>query len=182
MAFNLRRFALAFVGSAVFSTALTTSGPAWANGREFFAAPFGKVDLVYTGRARDITGRFLSRAEIVIWSEEYDLTFPSVTDDYGHYRSPDVGANIKEVASKIDLKDLKAACALPGYEQARPMAIPRKAHGVVELNCTLRKTGSVADAARGNNDAERPARAIPPLFWLVPVALVAVVIGGAARR
>src|SRR5215470_3946656 len=104
---RVTRFALAVAGFAVFSAVLTTSAPAWANGREFFAAPFGKVDLVYTGRVRDVTGRFLSRAEVVIWSEEYDMTFPAVTDENGQYRSPDVGANLKEVAPRFDPRSLK---------------------------------------------------------------------------
>src|SRR5438128_11067401 len=87
----------AWLGYVVFAIILAASQLARANGQEFFAAPMGKVDLVYTGRVRDINGRFLQRATMVVWSEEVGLTFPSITDDYGHYRSPDVGANIKEV-------------------------------------------------------------------------------------
>jgi hypothetical protein len=177
MLLSLKRVAV--IGCAFVCTAVGRPGWAWANGQEFFAAPFGKVDLVYTGRVRDVTGRFLYRAEVVIWSEELGLTFPSITDENGHYRSPDVGANIKEVASVIDPKGLKAACALPGYDQVRPLTIPKKTRGVVELNCTLRKTGSVSETAA---DHDTPARPTPPFFWLVPAGLAILVIGGAARR
>jgi hypothetical protein len=138
----------------------------------------GKVDLVYTGRVRDINGRFLPMAEVVIWSEELGLTFPSITDQNGHYRSPDVGAAIKEVASVVDAKGLKAACALPGYEQVRPIKIPNKAQGTIELNCILRKNG---DAKAGFDQAEAK-RPTPALFWLVPVGLIAIVIGAAVRK
>jgi len=172
----LRRTA-AWLGAGVFAALLAGSDPAWANGQEFFAAPMGNVDLVYTGRVRDINGRFLQRATMVIWSEEAALTFPSITDDYGHYRSPDVGANIKEVTSApVNPKDLKAACSLPGYEQVRPIVFPKKTKGTVELNCTLRKTGSDTEPK------ETESRPAPGLFWLVPAAMVIVVIGAAVRR
>jgi hypothetical protein len=177
MSLQLRRAAL--VGYVVFGTALMISGLAWANGQEFFEAPAGNVDLVYTGRVRDINGRFLARAEVVIWSEELGLTFPSITDDNGHYRSPDVGANIKEVASTVDVKGLKAACALPGYEQVRPIVIPKRSHGTIELNCTLRKAGEGGSQAAPSEVAKLPT---PRLFWLIPTALVVVVIGAAVRR
>jgi hypothetical protein len=177
MAISARRFVL--VGCAVVCAALAGPEPTWANGREFFAAPPGKVDLVYTGRVRDVTGRSLFRAEVVIWSDALDLTFPSITDEFGHYRSPDVGANVKEVASVVDPKEFKAACSLPGYEQVRPLRIPRKTSGVVELNCTLRKTGSASNTAAKQS---HPARPTPPLFWLVPAGLAILVIGGVARK
>src|SRR5262245_38791403 len=176
---TLQRRRAALVAYMVFGTALMMSGLAWANGQEFFEAPMGKVDLVYTGRVRDISGRFLQAAEVVIWSEELGLTFPSITYQNGHYRSPDVGVSIKEVASVVDPKGLKAACALPGYEQARQIVIPNKASGTIELNCTLRKSGSGAKAGFDQTEARKPT---PPLFWLVPAALILVVIGAAVRK
>jgi hypothetical protein len=174
----------ALIGCSVFASTLMLSGPAWANGQEFFEAPAGNVDLVYTGRVRDINGRFLSKAEVVIWSEELGLTFPSISDQNGHYRSPDVGSNIKEVASVVDPKGLKAACALPGYEQVRPLVIPNKAHGTIELNCVLRKAGSGGPGATAGESVrnEPTGKPTPGLFWLVPVGLVIVVIGAAARK
>src|SRR5262249_29223574 len=47
------------LGYAVFGAVLMLSSLAWANGQEFFEAPAGNVDLGYTGRVRDINGRFL---------------------------------------------------------------------------------------------------------------------------
>jgi hypothetical protein len=169
-----------WLACAIFAVVLAVSDFAWANGQEFFAAPMGKVDLVYTGRVRDINGRFLQRATMVVWNEELGLTFPSITDDYGHYRSPDVGANIKEVttAPTVDVKTLKAACSLPGYEQVRPVVIPKKDRGTVELNCTLRKTAGQNDAVQTKGGAP----AGPGLFWLVPAAMVVFVIGAAVRK
>jgi hypothetical protein len=175
-----RRFAMA-LGLGVIGMTLTISDSAWANGQEFFTAPFGDVDLVYTGRVRDTTGRFLARATMVVWSEEAGLTFPSITDEYGHYRSPDVGENIKEATSApVNTKDLKATCSLPGYEVARALVVPKKNHGTVELNCTLRKIGTGApDGAPQSDAANRPT---PSFFWLVPAALVVVVTGAAIRK
>jgi hypothetical protein len=171
-----------WLGYVVFGTALLISEMVWANGQEFFTAPLlGPVDLVYTGRVRDTSGRFLPRATMVIWSEEAALTFPSITDDYGHYRSPDVGSNIKEVTSApVNAKELKAACSLPGYEQVRPVVFPKRNRGTIELNCTLRKVGSEAKNDGEQSDAAR--RPTPGLFWLVPAGLVIVVIGAAVRR
>src|SRR5215467_14459349 len=79
VAMSVQRTRAARLGCVVFGLALAASELAWANGREFFAAPFGNVDLVYTGRVRNISGRFLQRAMLVIWSDELGLTFPSVT-------------------------------------------------------------------------------------------------------
>ena len=180
MSFHRRR--AAWLGYVVFGLALAVSELAWANGQEFFAASFGKVDLVYTGRVRNTSGRFLQRALVVIWSEELGLTFPSVTDDYGHYRSPDIGAHIKEVTSAptVDIKGLRAACSLPGYEQVRPILLPKKAHGPVELNCTLRKVGTGAKEDASQTDVAE--RRTPGLLWLVPTAMVVIVIGAAVRK
>jgi hypothetical protein len=178
----LERRRATWVGYVVFALLLTAAELAWANGQEFFAAPMGHVDLVYTGRVRDINGRFLQRATIVVWNEEIGLTFPSITDEFGHYRSPDVGSNIKEIttASTVDVKSLKAACSLPGYEQARPITIPKKSSGTVELNCTLRKVGEGAQGEAGQTQAGNTST--PGLFWLVPAAMVVFVIGAAVRK
>ena len=154
-----------------------TSTFAWANGQEFFAPIGGKIDLVYTGRVRDVNGRYLKDAQIVIWSEEAGLTFPAFSDSYGHYRSLDVGANIREITSVFDPKELHAACALPGYEQVREVKIPKTAHGLVQLDFVLRKVGS-ADASHPKSE---PASA-PRVTWLVPILPVGIVVGAAMRR
>jgi hypothetical protein len=168
-----RAACLAYV---VFAAGAVTSTLAWANGQEFFEpGAGGKVDLVYVGRVRDVNGRFLKGAEVVIWSPEAGMTFPAVTDASGAYRSPDVGASLKEMAAAVDPRQLKVDCALTGYEQVRPARIPRKTNGRVELDFVMRPVGASAALASA------PARG-HGLLWVVPGLLVLVVIGAAVRR
>ena len=69
------------LASIVFAIGAITSSLAWANGQEFFdPGADAKVDLVYVGRVRDVNGRFLKGAEVVIWSPDAGMTFPAVTD------------------------------------------------------------------------------------------------------
>jgi hypothetical protein len=155
-----------------------TSSLAWANGQEFFdPGADARVVLVYVGRVRDVNGRFLKGAEVVIWSPDAGMTFPAVTDARGSYRSPDVGASLKEVVAAVDPRQLKVECALPGYEQARPAKIPRKTSGRVELDFIMRPVRTSADGVltpeRGRAHG---------ILWVVPGLLVLVVIGAAVRR
>jgi hypothetical protein len=159
----------------VFAFGAITSSLAWANGQEFFdPGADGKVELVYVGRVRDVNGRFLKGAEVVIWSPEAGMTFPAVTDTYGAYRSPDVGASLKEIAAAIDPKQLKVDCALAGYEQVRPARIPRKTKGRVELDFIMRPVGASAGLASGPERGHG-------ILWVVPGLLVLVVFGAAAK-
>jgi hypothetical protein len=168
----------ASLGYIVLAIGAITSSLAWANGQEFFdPGADAKVDLVYVGRVRDVNGRFLKGAEVVIWSPDAGLTFPAVTDAYGHYRSPDVGASLKEIAAAVDPKQLKVECALPGYEQVSPARIPNKTSGRVVMDFVMRPAGASAAAAsvpeRGRGHG---------ILWIVPGLLVLVVIGAAVRR
>ena len=162
------------------STALfLMSTLAWANGQEFFdPGADAKVDLGYVGRVRDLNGRFLKGATVVFWSEAAGLTFPSVTDMYGHYRTPDIGASLKELALTPDPNELKLAAALPGYELVRAPKIPKKASGRVVIDFVLRPTGG---ATEGASVAEAGSSS-HGLVWFVPGLLVLVVIGAAVRR
>jgi hypothetical protein len=170
-----------WIGVVVAGMLVAVSELAWANGQEFFAAPLGKVDLVYTGRVRDSRGRFLKQALVVIWSDELGLTFPSVTDEYGHFRTTDVGEHVKELtaAPAVDLKQLKAACTRPGYKEVS-IVLPKRDHGTIELNCTLRRAGTSAEENAAQADAVHTPKS--GLFWLVPAVLVALVIGAAVRK
>jgi hypothetical protein len=168
----------ACLGYTVLAIGAITSSLAWANGQEFFdPGADGKVDLVYVGRVRDVNGRSLKGAEVVIWSPEAGVTFPALTDASGAYRSPDVGASLKEMAAAVDPKQLKAECALPGYEQVRPAKIPRKTNGRVELDFIMRPVGG--SAAVGSAPQRGQAHGI---LWVVPGLLVLVAIGAAVRR
>lgn len=178
-----RRASLGFV-AFVLATLWPTL--AWANGQEFFdPGADGKVDLAYVGRVRDIHGRFLKAAEVVIWSDAAGLTFPAVTDAYGHYRTPDIGASLKEVGVPVDPTELKIACALPGYELAKPVRIPKKTAGRVLIDFVMRPAGSgppveAASVAPGRNVVPRAPSS--PIAWTIPGLLVLVVIGAAVRR
>jgi len=166
----------ATVGALVLlaSVALTTT--AWANGQEFFdPGANAKVDLAYVGRVRDISGRFIKGATVVFWSEAAGLTFPSVSDMYGHYRTPDVGASLKEVAVPVDPNELQVACALPGYELVRKPRIPKKTSGRVVIDFVLRPEGSAETASVPKGQGQG-------MLWAVPGLLALVVIGAAVRK
>jgi hypothetical protein len=162
----------------LFGLAVIVPGVAWANGQAFFASSFAtKPDLAYVGSVKDTAGRPLKGAQVVVWSVDFGLTFPTSSDDAGRYRSADVGANIKEVTTKVDLAQLRIEVALPGYELVKPAALPDKTEGIVEIDFRMRKTGSTDTAENGP-----PTNAPRAWTWLVPIALVVIVIGAAARR
>jgi hypothetical protein len=153
------------------------AGVAWANGQEFFdPGADAKVDMAYVGRVRDTSGRFLKGVTVVFWSDAGGLTFPAVTDIYGHYRTPDIGASLKEVAVPVDPNELKVSAALPGYELVRAPKVPKKTSGRVVMDFVMRPTGSAEVAASA---AEGQSRG---LGWLIPGLLVLFVIGAAVRR
>ena len=168
----------AWLGSVAFALGVITSSLAWANGMEFFdPGADAKVDLAYVGRVRDVSGRFLKGATVVVWSEAAALTFPAVSDRYGHYRTPDIGASLKEVAIAIDTNDLQVAAALPGYELVRKPKVPKKTRGRVVMDFVMRAVGS-ADATPSAADEGRS----HGMVWFVPGLLMLVVIGAAVRR
>ena len=159
----------------LFGLAVIVPGVAWANGQAFFASAFTTPpDLAYVGSVKDTAGRPLKGAQIVVWSVDYGLTFPASTDDTGRYKSADVGAAVKEVATTVDLKQLRMEVALPGYELVKPAVIPDKAMGIVEIDFRMKKTGS------SDTPEEHPRSR--SWIWLVPIGLVIIVIGAAARR
>ena len=170
-----RSWRAAFLGYIVLAIGAITASLSWANGQEFFEPGAGtKIDLVYVGRVRDVNGRFLKGAEVAIWSPGAGMTFPIVTTDaYGHYQSTDVGASLREMTAVVDPKLLNVACALPGYEQIRPAKIPRKTHGLVEMDFIMRPVGAASAPERAQ--AHR-------ILWIVPGILVLLVIGAAVRR
>src|SRR5579872_6115792 len=76
-----------------------------ANGEEFFApAKDGKVDLVYFGRIKDSRTRrsVTDSVYFVLTDKTTGLSFPFTNDKPGHYRSPDIGAGIKDIGEKVD--------------------------------------------------------------------------------
>jgi hypothetical protein len=165
---------LAAIGFAVITAA---SSVVLANGQEFFdPGADAKVDLAYVGRVRDISGRFVKGATVVFWSDAASLTFPSVTDAYGHYRTPDIGASFKELALAVDPSELKATASIPGYELVRAAKIPKKTSGRVVVDFVIRPAGSAETAAVAESGSSHG------LVWFVPGLLVLVVIGAAVRK
>jgi hypothetical protein len=175
MKFSIRAASL---GSIAFALVATMTSVVWANGQEFFdPGADAKVDLAYVGRVRDVSGRFLKGVEVVIWSEAAGMTFPAVTDLYGHYRTPDIGASLIEAAVPINPNELKLAVALPGYELVRLPKIPKKTNGRVVLDFVMRPAGSAEKTAAAAE--EGPSHG---LMWFIPGLLALVVIGAAVRR
>jgi hypothetical protein len=124
-------------------------GPAWANGDEFFQpAGNGKVDLVYFGHIKDTDGHVLDRALVTLSAKGAGLTLPFMNDVIGHYRSPDIGAAIKDLGEKVDPSRIEIVCDVPGYKQVKPVgpAVPTKNQGAVDVDFGMEKIDRAAAA------------------------------------
>ena len=163
--------------------AITTLGFTFAltdgiqgNGREFFPAAKGKkVDLVYFGRLKDkSTGRLIrDRAFFTIFDNATGMSFPFLNDSVAHYRSPDVGAAVKELGGvKVDAKNLEIQLMVAGYKDVRLTTLPRTQHGAVELNFAMEPTATGAgQASSGQSATESPASDLPVQSpWAQPLA------------
>ena len=140
-----RRFLLGTVVTCL----LASSSALWANGQEFFAPASGPVDFAYVGRVKDaVTGRPVSALPYVtILEKTTGLFFPFTGDAPGHFKSPDIGLQIKEVSSEpIKPEDLEISVIVPGYETLEAIPAPRRTHGLVELNVKVRPKATT-DAA-----------------------------------
>src|SRR5215469_16640436 len=111
------------MAGTVLGAALAVSGFAWANGGEFFlpAPEHGHVDLVYFGHIKDTDGNYLDGVEMTVHVDGVGMTFPFDNDTIGHYRSPDIGAQIKDNGETIDPSKISIACTKKGYKQAKPV-------------------------------------------------------------
>ena len=173
--------------------------PAWADGYEFFTVDRGKpVNLVYVGQIRDKqTGRMVREPAYFMVTEKHSgMTFPFVNDRPGHFRSPDIGESVEELAgTRVDPKNLEFELSVAGYKTVKLAEVPRKSKGVVELNFRVEREG-VAAAAPAGTAANEPvdhsvqAPSEPPagesrsrsmrLLFMGAAALT--IIGGAAAR
>jgi hypothetical protein len=129
-----------FVGGSILGIGLA-SGVALANGGEFFlpAPEHGHVDLVYFGHIKDTDGNYLDNAEMTVHVDGIGMTFPFDNDTPGHYRSPDVGAQIKDAGETVDPSKITITCAKKGYKQVRPAIVPQKADGTYEIDFVMAK-------------------------------------------
>jgi len=144
---------LASTAALVFTGATTL----FANGQLFFMpAGGGPVDLVYFGRVKDArTGRPVRTAVNVYIVDPFTgLYFPFGGDGPGgHFRSPDIGAAIKEVTDQpLDTKRLEIEVSATGYQTVKLKSVPRQSKGAIELNVRLEPDGTaVGNAATASN-------------------------------
>lgn len=142
--------------AVVASTALVT--PAWADGYEFFTVDRSKpVNLVYVGQIREKnTGRVVREpAYFMVNEKRSGMSFPFVNDRPGHYRSPDIGESVEELAGfTVNPADLEFEVSVAGYKNMKLTNPPRRNKGVVELNFKVEPEGArTADAAEGGPPA-----------------------------
>jgi hypothetical protein len=156
------------------------TGAALANGEEFFAAAKGgKVDLVYFGRIKDKrTGRSVSDEAIFLLKDKATgLSFPFTNDKPGHYRSPDVGAAIKDIGETIDVNAFEVELQVVGYKRATVTRVPRRAHGNVELDFALEPLVPDTVSAAGVSASEGPPYTRTAIILIVSIAVFLIVRG-----
>jgi hypothetical protein len=128
---------IAIVAALVLPSAVTLL----ANGQAFFVpANRGPVDLVYFARVKDArTGRPIQKSPYVNIVDPFSgIYIPFQGDSPGHFRSPDIGAAIKEVTTQpIDPTRLEIIVSAAGYQTVKVTNIPRQAKGAVELNVRM---------------------------------------------
>jgi hypothetical protein len=127
------------ISSLLLTTAfVAVASHAAANGAAFFR-PAGKgarVDLGYVGTIRDVAGRRLNFADVTVIDKNLGLTFPFANDAPGHFRSPDIGALIKEGGQIVDPPNLEISCFVVGYKMVtRP--VPRKSRGILQVDFVM---------------------------------------------
>src|SRR3954465_6023424 len=146
----------AFVAWVVFA-----SGTLFANGQSFFVpASRGPVDLVYFARVKNArTGRPIQKPPYVTIVDPYSgIILPFAGDGPGHFRSPDVGAAIKEVTTHaIDTQQLEIVVTASGYQTIKVKHIPRQSKGTIELDVRMEpKEGASSTAQSVARQAPAP--------------------------
>ena len=169
----------------------------FANGGLFFApAAQGPVDLVYFGRVKDAqTGRPIRiEPHIDIVDPYTGLYFPFGGEKDGHFRSPDIGAAIKEITdTPIDTKRFQIMVSAKGYKDAEVTVIPRRAKGTIELNIKLEPeqdgatANATATASNGDSGPSGTANTVPvtdsskPTFFLLAACFGLAAVSAVAR-
>ena len=175
---------LAVRSAGVLVCTLAFAATSWGNGEMFFlpASSSRPVDLVYVGRIKDKqTGRALEGVSITITDKRSGLLFPFENNSPGHYRSPDVGAAIKDLAgTKVDAGELQFEVTAMGYKPVTLTKAPRKTTGIVEVNFKLEAESSNASGApTGDSPSDSTGR---QWFWIALGGAVAIATAGVARR
>ena len=167
-----------------------------ANGQLFFMpADRGPVDLVYFGRVKDArTGKPIRTAPSVYIVDPFTgLYFPFGGDGPGHFRSPDIGAAIKEVTDQpLDTKRLEIEVSATGYQPLHLHAIPRQSKGAIELNVRLEPDGTTVNKAAtasnegssqsGTTGSASSTDSAKPTFFLLGACFGLAAISAAARK
>src|SRR3954464_15348733 len=102
---------------------LVSAGPLLANGQSFFIpAGRGPVELAYFARVKDArTGRPIQKTTYVTIVDPFTGILMSFAGDSpGHFRTPDIGAAILQVAARpIDPKRLEIIVSASGYKTVK---------------------------------------------------------------
>jgi len=171
---------------------LLASGTLRANGQAFFVpADKGPVDLVYFARVKDArTGRPIAKPPYVTIVDPYSgIILPFAGDGPGHFRSPDVGAAIKEVtAHPIDTRQLEIVVTASGYHTIRVGHIPRQSKGAIELDVRMEpktdasgSSTAVASQAPAPPGTPSPGDSMKPTFYLLAACFGLAAISVAVR-
>lgn len=182
---------VAIVAAVVLASAATLL----ANGQIFFVpADRGPVDLVYFARVKDArTGRPIKKTPYVNFVDPFSgIYIPFQGDAPGHFRSPDVGAAIKEVSTQpIDTRQLEIVVSAAGYHTLKLTNIPRRAKGAVELTVRMEpkeagdstdaSTSTAAPSQRVAAGGSAPADSSRPTFILLAACFGLTVISAVAR-
>src|SRR5262249_24948030 len=103
------------------------------------------------------------RAFFTIFDNASGLSFPFMNDSVAHYRSPDVGAAVKEMGGvKIDPKNLEIQLMVSGYKDIRITTMPRANHGTEEMNFEMEPSG-IAPAQHSSEPASEQSKAALPM-------------------
>ena len=181
--------------AAIVACLVLASGTLLANGQAFFVpADKGPVDLVYFARVKDArTGRPIAKPPYVTIVDPYSgIILPFAGDGPGHFRSPDVGAAIKEVTTHpIDTRQLEIVVTASGYKTVKLGHIPRQTKGIVELDVRMEpKTVEPGSVAASNPPpappgTTSPADSMKPTIYLLAgcfgLAIISVAVRTAGR-
>jgi len=181
--------------AAIVASVVLASATLLANGESFFLpANRGPVDLVYFARVKNArTGRPIEKPPYVTIVDPYSgIIVPFVGDKPGHFRSPDIGAAIKEVTTHpIDTQQLEIVVTASGYQTVKVGKIPRQSKGAIELNVKMEpKTAAsgtstayaVASPTPAPPGTPSPVDSMKPTIYLLAACFGLAAISVAARR
>src|SRR4051812_14120057 len=184
------KWTAAFIASIVFAGATLL-----ANGEAFFLpANRGPVDLVYFARVKNArTGRPIEKPPYVTIVDPYSrIILPFAGDKPGHFRSPDVGAAIKEVTTHpIDTQQLEIVVTASGYQTVKVAHVPRQSKGTIELNVQMEPKigGATAPTSQGGASqaalppgTPSPSDSMKPTIYLLAACFGFAAISMVARR